>query len=1338
MADALSARLTASGAQVHRLAVSDNMDATVAALDQLWQQAPAPHLFLTHLRDEESLDRWDPATWDHIYQQRVLGTYFLCQRWLQLAVEAQLVNQCTMIAVTDLGGDFGFSGNVRSPESGAITGLVKSICLEFIIMRNFKKFLCKAIDAPRGEPPERLVDNICRELAAATIDYEIAFVEGRRYLQVAVAKEADVKRHTSIQPGGNWVITGGARGISAACATELARRFQLKLNLIGSSPLPHIDPAWREFSDEQIHDLKSIIMTQARESGQKPNVVWERVEKDMEIDRTLRRMAEAGIQATYHCCDVSDRQALAGVLDTIRQADGPIDGILHGAGVERPCRFEKKTREDVLATMGAKVQGGHHLLTLTRNDPLRHFLGFGSVAGRLGSNGQTDYGMASDMLCKLASWAHTQRPDCHAIGFHWHPWGEVGMAAKPETIAMLKRTDGPQLMPLREGLRHMLRELYADPSVSEVMISEASYHRKFYPEKVSTADRPPPADTPSESSATVAATDTRPAVAQRLVMRMVDAPLPTPTPQGPAARGNVYIVGENPDARALQAKLEAQGATVLLLNPSQGIEASIDLLEQAWATHPAHNLFLMTSRDQATVPHRDIHAVRARESAGVLLPYYLTQRWFQLLAQLPQDQPATIVAATSLGGDFGFAADPPAPEGGALCGLLKSLFVEDVRNDPRRLRVKVVDSPADEPPEEVAEAICRELAARLPDVEVAWSNGRRQVVQSVPQPAGRLPQADLPPNSNWIVTGGARGITAAAAWELGRRYRLRLHLIGVSPPPDPQAAWRNVDETQLKQIKRSVVGQAIAAGRSPEEDWDRVKKDREIQTTLDRLAQAGIQATYHSCDVADRQQLSKLLDQIRAADGPIDGIIHGAGFGRPGRFESRRRDQIEKTFAAKLAGTLALMELTQQDPLRWFVCFGSLSGRFGGNGLSDYAAANDLLAKLAGWYRHRRPQCATSCMHWQTWDRVGMAMRADALGITKNAFEMEFILPEEGVEHLGAELRAGLPQAEVLITDGYFEKYFYGQQGSPGATGDLSPSRPQDIASPARREPHPPPLIASLDRGEAGQRLARILFQPETDPFLSEHRLRDKPFLPGVVGLEALAEAAAAGTGQRVVALHEVEIETGMKFHGQPIAARVTVTPTAAGLACELTSEIRDRKGRVIDPARRHFRGLVELSDHPLPLDAPPPGEPPFGWFPHTYADNGLLYHGPPLRCLKEFFFQHDGGWGRIVAPTVAELAGPRSPTGWILPIAVLDACVVACGSYVFTQFERRLEVPHSFGHLHLGRSPQEGESCTIRLFYRGTQERHSQFDFTLFGQNGDVIVQAENYRKVLVAERAP
>src|SRR6185369_7819461 len=112
---------------------------------------------------------------------------------------------------------------------------------------------------------------------------------------------------------------------------------------------------WRNLTEEGLQQLKARLMIEARQLGKSAAQAWERTQKDLEIDRSLRAFAASGVEATYHACDVSDRAALAKILERIRQADGPIEGILHGAGIDRSCRFAKKDRDVVLATIGSKV-----------------------------------------------------------------------------------------------------------------------------------------------------------------------------------------------------------------------------------------------------------------------------------------------------------------------------------------------------------------------------------------------------------------------------------------------------------------------------------------------------------------------------------------------------------------------------------------------------------------------------------------------------------------------------------------------------------------------------------------------------------------------------------------------------------------------------------------------------------------------------------------------------------------------------------------------------------------------------------------------------------------------
>src|SRR5690606_12228466 len=127
-----------------------------------------------------------------------------------------------------------------------------------------------------------------------------------------------------IRRGATWVVTGGARGITAACALELAKRYGLKLHLIGSTPLPEIDPQWHTLSAEQMNERKRDIMIAARQAGQPAAAAWEAMERKLEIDRNLRAYQAAGVPVTYHACDVTDREALAATLEAIRRAAGPI------------------------------------------------------------------------------------------------------------------------------------------------------------------------------------------------------------------------------------------------------------------------------------------------------------------------------------------------------------------------------------------------------------------------------------------------------------------------------------------------------------------------------------------------------------------------------------------------------------------------------------------------------------------------------------------------------------------------------------------------------------------------------------------------------------------------------------------------------------------------------------------------------------------------------------------------------------------------------------------------------------------------------------------------------
>jgi NAD(P)-dependent dehydrogenase (short-subunit alcohol dehydrogenase family) len=193
----------------------------------------------------------------------------------------------------------------------------------------------------------------------------------------------------------------------------------------------------------------------------------------IEIQRNLAALAAEGVRAEYHACDVSSASSLAEVLQAVRRRHGPISGILHGAGVEATARFERKKFELVQATLAPKHLGTLNLMQLTREDPLRCFIAFGSFNGRYGGIGQTDYAMANDLLAKHVDWFRQQRPECRSFTVHWPGWLEVGMAARPESRYMLELHQH-RFISVQEGISLLLDELALGATATEIAFLDPS------------------------------------------------------------------------------------------------------------------------------------------------------------------------------------------------------------------------------------------------------------------------------------------------------------------------------------------------------------------------------------------------------------------------------------------------------------------------------------------------------------------------------------------------------------------------------------------------------------------------------------------------------------------------------------------------------------------------------------------------------------------------------------------------------------------------------------------------------------------------------------------------
>ncbi len=504
-------------------------------------------------------------------------------------------------------------------------------------------------------------------------------------------------------------------------------------------------------------------------------------------------------------------------------------------------------------------------------------------------------------------------------------------------------------------------------------------------------------------------TDSTRRIMQRFEMRLQPMPLAVVTEQW-AKRA--VILGANAEARTLQQRLASRGVDVIVLDPAEGESRLLKRLEIAWNDGPLNHCFVLTARDGMPMTWQDSNLWQLRRTNGVLLPFWILQKWYELSTSAPQGTPFSLTMVTSLGGSLGFENQVTSPEGGALTGLGKAIGLES----EGKIKTRIVDFSPDYQAADLVERLCQETAATHAEQEIAYSrDAGRRVLRGKRIAANKYGVRMVPAGSTWIVTGGARGVTGFIARELGKRLGLKLHLLGSSPAPKVEPEWRNLSPEGLKQLKARIATEARAAGQSPVDAWSRIEKSLELDKSLRVLAEAGVDATYHVCDVSNRAAVSRLVKKLRA-EGPICGVIHGAGVEAACKFPKKKRDVVERAIGAKADGAANLLAAIPADELQYFVGLSSTSGRFGGLGQADYALANDFLAKIVASYQRSNPCCRAFAIDWTAWDEVGMAARPESK-FALEAMGVKYMPALEGVDHLLDELQAEADSCEALIVD---------------------------------------------------------------------------------------------------------------------------------------------------------------------------------------------------------------------------------------------------------------------------------------------------------------------------------
>ena len=363
----------------------------------------------------------------------------------------------------------------------------------------------------------------------------------------------------------------------------------------------------------------------------------------------------------------------------------------------------------------------------------------------------------------------------------------------------------------------------------------------------------------------------------------------------------------------------------------------------------------------------------------------------------------------------------------------------------------------------LASAIVADVAATTGFSEVHYdeSGARRvPVLRAVPDLGGCAGPLPLTADDVLLVSGGGKGITAECALALARQTGASVALLGRSDPA----------------------------------------QDAELAANLNRMDIAGVTYAYVRADVSSASEVKAAVEQVGSTLGPVTALLHGAGRNQPVPVAALDEAAFGQTLAPKIGGLEALLAAVDPAALKLLVTFGSIIGRAGLRGQADYATANDWLTHLTKRIADVHPHCRCLALEWSVWSGAGMGERLGVLeSLTREGISP--ISVDDGIELLRQVLASPRTPASLVV------------MGRAGGLPTIT------------LEPRELPLTRFIDRPRVHypgiELVADAELSADSDPYLADHLLDGDLLFPAVLGMEAMAQTAAALTEAACVPVFE-------------------------------------------------------------------------------------------------------------------------------------------------------------------------------------------------------------------------
>ncbi|MBV8050250.1 MAG: SDR family NAD(P)-dependent oxidoreductase, partial [Acidobacteriaceae bacterium] len=738
---------------------------------------------------------------------------------------------------------------------------------------------------------------------------------------------------------------------------------------------------------------------------------------------------------------------------------------------------------------------------------------------------------------------------------------------------------------------------------------------KFAQERSRIAKGPAP-----ETTTTVKPISERPVAASleaaERIPRRVPIPVLRPTlnlckPTGvtlDSTRRVIVMPDKGGVAENLVKRLKAEGAQVLVLQNASTPEGLIETLQSWLKTGPVHGVYWLPALDdEGLLTKMDVEAWHQAVRLRVKNLYTTMRLVYEQIAPAG----TFLVTASRLGGQHGYdTTGAVAPLGGAVVGFAKAYKRE--RSDAL---IKCLDFETGRNAEQIAEILINETLCDPGAVEIGYKNDLRWTVSLQEQPAADgQPGVTLDKNSVFVITGAAGSIVSAITADLAAASGGTFYLLDVVPEPDPNSPDLKRFGSDKENLKRDLFARIQARGERAtpalvEKELVALERAAAAQAAIDAVHAAGGTAHYFSVNLTDADAVTEVIAQVRQRSGRIDVLLHAGGVERSHSLPDKEPREFDLVFDVKCDGFFNLLHAIGDMPLKASVVFTSVAGRFGNGGQTDYSAANDLLCKITSSFRTRRPDTRGIAIDWSAWGGIGMATRGSIPKMMELA-GIDMLPPESGIPIVRRELTAGGTRGEVVI----------GQRLGV-LLNEWDKSGGIDADASANLIPQGPMAAKIASAGVYNGITVETTLDPALQPFLHDHQIDRTPVLPGVMGLEAFAEAAQCLVSDwRIEAIENVTFIAPFKFYrNEPrtVNTNVVVSPCGTGVTadCKLIGS-RALANQAEAQVTTHFTGRVRLTKEAA-VATPALKVGTSGSVIEAADIYGLYFHGPAYQVLE-------------------------------------------------------------------------------------------------------------------------